>query len=161
MEIFEFAIEREKQAEQIYRQLAKDADDPGTKHIFEMLAGEEVHHVEVIKQLESESSEQVRHVDVISNAQQILDKMKASAKNFKFDVKQVEIYKKARDIEEKSEAFYKQKRDELKKQEQKEVFGKLATEEHKHYLLLDNIIQFVLQPERWLENAEFFHLEEY
>lgn len=34
-------------------------------------------------------------------------------------------------------------------------------EEKKHYFLLDNIIEFVSRPEQWLENAEFYHLEEY
>ena len=48
-----------------------------------------------------------------------------------------------------------------KKNIKKRIFQKLAEEEKKHYFLLENIIQFVSRPETWLENAEFYHLEEY
>jgi hypothetical protein len=37
----------------------------------------------------------------------------------------------------------------------------VAGEEHKHYLLLERIIDFVSRPEQWLEDAEFYHLEDY
>jgi rubrerythrin len=47
------------------------------------------------------------------------------------------------------------------KETHKEIFLKLADEEKKHYFLLENIIDFVSRPQKWLENAEFYHLDEY
>ncbi len=78
-----------------------------------------------------------------------------------FDISQIEVYKKAQDIEKKSIDFYLQKADEVKEHCQKGTFRKLAEEEKKHYFLLQNIIEFVSRPESWLENAEWYHLEEY
>ncbi|HEW78629.1 MAG TPA: rubrerythrin, partial [Phycisphaerales bacterium] len=84
-----------------------------------------------------------------------------SNESFDFDIKQTGLYKKAQDIEKKSRDFYLKKANEVEEKHQKELFLKLADEEKKHYLLLDNIIEFVSMPETWLENAEFFHFEEY
>ncbi len=42
----------------------------------------------------------------------------------------------------------------------KEIFLKLAEEEKNHCVLLENIIGFVSQPADWLENPEWYHLDE-
>ena len=67
---------------------------------------------------------------------------------------------KARDIEKKSQDFYTEKANEVTEAYQIELFLKLAVEEKKHYFLLDNILDFISRPEQWLENAEFFRLED-
>lgn len=67
----------------------------------------------------------------------------------------------AQDIEERSLDFYLEKANEITEEYQKEIFLRLADEEKKHYFLLENIIEFVSRPETCLENAEFYHLEEY
>jgi hypothetical protein len=39
----------------------------------------------------------------------------------------------------------------------------LAAEEKKHLRIMENIVEFVSRPEpgNWLENAEWYHLDEY
>jgi hypothetical protein len=37
----------------------------------------------------------------------------------------------------------------------------LADEEKKHMILMENLIEFVSRPDTWLENAEWYHLDEY
>jgi len=98
---------------------------------------------------------------ILTDAKNIFAQIKESGESFDFDIKQTELYKKAQDIEEKSRDFYLEKANEVKEECQKGLFLKLAEEEKKHYFLLDNIIEFVSRPEHWLENAEFYHLEEY
>jgi rubrerythrin len=49
----------------------------------------------------------------------------------------------------------------VKDPEQQEIFHKIADEEKKHYLILQEIIDFVSRPQTWLENPEWYHLEEY
>jgi rubrerythrin len=87
--------------------------------------------------------------------------MKEGNEKFDIDAGQIELYKKAQDIEKKSRDFYLEKAEEVEEDFQKETFRKLAEEEKKHYFLLENVIQFVSRPQTWLENAEFYHLEEY
>ena len=49
MDIFEFAMEKEKYAEHFYRELADRTDNTGLKSILNMLAGEEVKHYETVR----------------------------------------------------------------------------------------------------------------
>jgi rubrerythrin len=161
MDIFEFAMQKEKLSEDLYRQLATQTDDAGLKSIFNMLADEEAHHFGVVEQMRSKIPDKLSGTDVLSEAQQVFARMRDGTRKFDFDAGQIQIYKKARDIEKESRRFYLQKADEVEDPCQKGIFRKLAEEEKKHYFLLDNIIDFVARPETWLENAEFYHLEEY
>jgi rubrerythrin len=97
---------------------------------------------------------------VLSDAKDVFAKMRESVQNFNLDASQTELYRKALKIEKQSRDFYLEKADEVEKT-QKEIFLKLADEEKKHYFLLENIIDFVSRPKTWLENAEFYHLDEY
>jgi rubrerythrin len=44
---------------------------------------------------------------------------------------------------------------------QKKIFLKIAEEEKRHYLVLENIIKFINKPDIWLEDPEWYHLEDY
>ena len=161
MNIFEFAMEKEKYSEEYYRELAGKADNKGLQKIFNMLAGEEAKHFAVVEQMKTKVPEKVCDTNVLSEAKDIFKQLKGAADVFSFEASQVETYKKAQDIEKDSREFYLQKADDVEDHCQEDIFRKLAEEENKHYFLLDNIIEFVLRPEQWLENAEFHHLEDY
>jgi rubrerythrin len=160
MDIFEYAMQMEKDGEAYYRQLAEQAGNNGLKTIFSMLADEEVKHYEVVKQMKTQRA-QMAETQVLTNAQNVFVQMKESGETFDIDARQVELYKKAQDIEKKSQDFYSEKAKEVTHEHQKEIFRQLAVEEEKHYFLLESIIQFVSRPDTWLENAEFYHLEAY
>lgn len=161
MDIFEFAMQKEKYSENYYRQLANQTTDVGLRKILNMLADEEAKHYSVVEQMKSKIPESVCSTDVLSEAKDIFKQMRENVEEFDLDIKQTELYRKAQDIEKNSRDFYLEKADEVTEKSQKEIFLKLAEEEKKHYFLLDNIIEFVSRPEHWLENAEFHHLEEY
>lgn len=161
MNIFAFAMEKEKYSESYYRDLAGRTGNEGLKNILNMLADEEAKHYNVVKNMQSGVPRDVAETTVLSDAKDIFTKMRESAEKFNFDISQKELYQKALQIEKDSRQFYLEKARELAEPRQKEAFKKLAEEENKHYVLLENIIDFVSRPEMWLENAEFFHLEEY
>ncbi|MFA5252189.1 MAG: ferritin family protein, partial [Phycisphaerae bacterium] len=77
------------------------------------------------------------------------------------DASQIELYRQAMKLEKQSEDFYLDCADKTKDARQKQLFLQLASEEKKHCYLLENIVDFVSRPRSWLENAEFFHLEDY
>ena len=81
-------------------------------------------------------------------------------KELDVDVSHVEFYKKALKVETDSQKFYLERADEEKDSHRKEIFLKLAEEEKNHCVLLENIIGFVSQPADWLENPEWYHLDE-
>jgi len=161
MNIFDFAMEKEKLSEDYYRKLAGKTSNKGLKNIFSMLADQEARHYETVSKMKENTPVQVSQTTVLSDAKKVFIKMRETAEEFKFDINQLDLYKKAQDIEEKSRDFYLGKAKEVKEEFQKEAFRKLAEQEKKHYFLLDNIIEFASRPESWLENAEWYHLDEY
>ncbi len=160
MDIFEYAMQMEKDGEAYYRQLVRQVANKGLKTILTMLADEEVKHYNAIDKMKIGES-QMTETTILADAKNIFVQLKDSGEGFDIEINQVDLYKKAQDIEEKSQNFYLEKANEVGQDYQKELFLKLAEEEKKHYFLLDNIIEFVSRPEYWLENAEFYHLEEY
>lgn len=160
MDIFEFAMEKEKYSEDYYRQLADKSNNKGLETIFNMLADEEAKHKKIVSDMKEDAAPDLAETTVLSDAKDVFARMRESVQNFNFDVSQTEMYRKAQKIEKQSLDFYLKKANEVK-ENQKEILLKLADEEKKHYFLLDNIIDFVSRPETWLENAEFYHLEQY
>ena len=157
--IFEYAMQMEKDGEDYYRQLAQQAGNDGMRTILTMLADEEVKHYNAIEKIKTQQT-QIADSEILKDAKNVFVQIKESGENFDFETDQEELYKKAREIEKKSQDFYTEKANEVTEKYQKELFLKLAVEEQKHYVLLDNIIDFISRPEQWLENAEFFHLED-
>jgi rubrerythrin len=160
MNIYDFAMEKEKFSEDYYRQLSIKSNDKGLKTIFNMLADEEAKHKKIVSDMKKDITPDLAETTVLSDAKNVFAKIRESVQSFSFNISQVELYKKALKIEEQSRDFYLEKSNEVA-ESQKGIFLKLADEEKKHYFLLENIIEFVSRPQTWLENAEFYHLEEY
>jgi rubrerythrin len=160
MDIFEYAMQMELDGEAYYRQLVKKVDNNGLKTILTMLADEELKHYNAIDKIRIGQS-QMATTTILTDAKNIFVQLKNTGEEFDVEISQIELYKKAQDIEEKSRDFYLEKANEVDLDYQKELFLKLAEEEKKHYFLLENIIEFVSRTQYWLENAEFCHLEEY
>ena len=161
MDIFEFALEKERHAERYYRELADKAGSVGLQHILTMLADEEAKHYRTVRQMKAGTPHEVTDTPVLANAKEIFEKMKGSAETFTFDISEVDLYRKACQIETESRKYYLQKADEVRDSHQKDVFKKLAEEENKHLLLVQGLRDFVAMPETYLENAEFSHFDDY
>lgn len=160
MDILKYAMQMEKDGEAYYRQLAQQTGNKGLKSILTMLADEEVKHYKIIEKMETEKPRPAP-AKILARAKNIFAKIKKSDEGLDFVSGQIGLYRKAQDIEKKSEQFYREKANKVEEKYQKEIFLQLAEEENKHYFLLENIIQFVSRPETWVENAEFYHLDEY
>ncbi|MHC4069790.1 MAG: ferritin-like domain-containing protein [Planctomycetota bacterium] len=160
MGIFEYAMQMEKDGENFYRRLAEKVSNEGLKTILTMLADEEVKHYNWLERARIEKIKPAETA-ILANCRNVFEQMKEGKEEFDVDVGQAELYRQAQEIEARSRDFYLAKSQEVEQGHHKELFLKLADEEKKHYFLLDNIIEFVSRPEHWLEDAEFYHLEEY
>jgi hypothetical protein len=160
MDIFEYALKMEKDGEGFYREIAAKVNNKGLHAILTMLADEEVKHYQAIESMKHDKY-QMAATTILDDAKNIFVKMKEQKQEFGFDKKQIKLYEKAQEIEKKSQQFYNEKAQQADLVEQKEFFIELAKEEEKHYFLLENIINFVSRPKEWLEDAEWYHLEEY
>lgn len=160
MDIFEFALEKERLSEVDYHQLAEHTKNVGLKNIFEMLAAEEVKHCKAIEQMRQSVPAAVTDTCVLSDARALFEKMRKGVDDLSLGSSELELYEKARKIESESEQFYLNKADEVEDEQQRRIFLQLAEEEHKHFVVLENICDFVSEPQCYLENAEFVHLED-
>jgi rubrerythrin len=161
MNIFEFAMEKEKFSEEYYRDLANRANHLGLKNILTMLADEEAKHYRTVERMKTETPEQVTDVSVLDRAREVFEKMRVAPKNFDLLISEAELYRKACQIEEQSKKFYLERAEEAADPEQKRIFLLLAQEEDKHLFLMENIQSFVSQPESFLENAERYYFDDY
>jgi rubrerythrin len=160
MDIFAYALQMEKDGEQFYHEIAQKTNNKGLRTILTMLADEEVKHYRVIENMRQDKY-QMTETTVLDNARNIFIEMKEQGQTFEPAQEQTELYRKAQEIEKRSQQFYQEKAGQTDKDDQKKLFERLAEEEQKHYFLLENIIEFVSRPKLWLENAEWHHLEEY
>ena len=161
MDIYEYAMKMEKDGERYYRELTKKVGNTGLKNILTMLADAEVVHYNIFQKMKDKGTVKVANTKILSNVKNIFEKMKEEEEITGVSSSQIELYKKAQEIEMKSRDFYMEKAGEVKKKSQKEIFLKIADEEKKHYSILEKIIDFVSRPQTWLEDSEWYHLEEY
>ncbi len=159
MDIYEYAMQLEKDGENFYREVASKTDNTGLRTILTMLADAEVKHYKLFQNMKANEKVQVTDSRILDNVKNVFIEMREK-KQFKADVTQVELYKKAQEIEIKTRDLYLDKAKEAGT-EQREIFLKIAEEEKRHYLILENIIRFVSQPDIWLENPEWYNLEDY
>ncbi len=161
MDMFEFAMKMEKDGEAYYRQLAEKSTDASIARLLNKLADEEVVHYEVVKKIKESAAVELPPADALAGAANVFAQMKKEEWGGDRMTSQVDLYKKARETERKSEEFYTAKAEEVEQADQKEILLQLAEQEKQHYFLMDNLVEFLSRPQSWLENAEWHHLEEY
>jgi len=165
MNIYQFAMQMEKDGEDFYLQLAKETTVPGLAKIFTMLANEERKHYTVVEQLSrKEKNPQLADTALLNNVKNIFSGMREKKEQLFIDATAATVsYRKACTIEADSERFYREKAREAEDDNEQRIFSRLAGEEANHLRIMENILAFVSRPEpgNWLENAEWSHLDEY
>ncbi|HXW68736.1 MAG TPA: ferritin family protein [Dissulfurispiraceae bacterium] len=160
MDIFEYAMQMEKDGEIYYRELSARTGNKGIKNILTMLADAEVIHYKIFQAMKGK--EQIPAIDSkgLADIKNIFARLKEEVPT-EVDSTQVALYRKAQDIEKKTRDFYLERAEASQDMLEKTTFQKVANEENMHYLIMGNIIDFVNAPATWLENPEWYHMEEY
>ena len=160
MDIYKFAMQMELDGRHYYLDLAKKTENAGIKSVLTMMAESEAKHYNVILDMQkNDKTEYSKDAEALTKIKNIFTKMK-EGKEIDLDVSQVEFYKKALEIEANSEKFYLERADEEKDPHRKEIFLTLAKEEKGHCILLENIVNLVSQPDSWIENSEWYDIDE-
>ncbi len=160
MDIYKFAMQMELDGRHFYLDLAKKTENAGIKNILTMMAESEAKHYNVILDMQkNDKAEYSKDAEVLTKIKNIFTKMREE-KEIDVDVSQVEFYKKALEIEADSEKFYLERADEEKDPHRKEIFLTLAKEEKGHCILLENIVNLVSQPDNWIENSEWYDIDD-
>lgn len=155
MEMFEIAKKMELDGKQLYESQAKVTSDEGLKKVLLMLANQEQEHFNIFDALQKKQPLVLKK----ESFKGITDVFRDLRKDLPKD--HVEFYKKVLDIEKRSQEFYEDIASKQDSVEAKEVILRIAKEEHKHWVIIKNIIDYIKRPDQWVEDAEFHHLEDY
>lgn len=159
MDIFDFALKMELDGKKYYEKLAADTPVAGLATIFTRLATDEQKHYDVIQNLKAGVTGKMYDTTVLEDTKNLFQEMvkdKAIAGSMKKDL---DGYRHAMKIEEGSIRFYEDAARKEKSKETSELLQKIAGEEQKHFNIMENIYDFVLKPEYFLEWREFSNLD--
>ncbi|NOR65167.1 MAG: rubrerythrin [Candidatus Scalindua sp.] len=161
MDIYKYALQMELDGRHFYLDLAKKTNNTGIKSILTMMAESEAKHYNIILGMQrNDKTPYSTDTEALTEVKNIFERMKEEKKEINVDVSQVEFYKEALQVEVDSEKFYLERADEEKDLHKKEIFLTLAKEEKSHCILLENLVDLVSQPDTWIENPEWYHVDE-
>jgi rubrerythrin len=161
MDVFDLAMQMERDGEEYYRHLAGKTTNTGLKNILAMLADDEVKHLQVLQKLKEATRVELDSTAILASSKSIFQSLREENNWDDLPTDQIDLYRKARNIETRSFAFYMDKARESTDPRVQKMFFLIAEEEKRHEFLLEHIVQFVSRPQTWLENAEFNHLDQY
>ncbi len=165
IEAFEYAMQMEMDGKKYYLEQAKAMPEPALTRIFEELANDEDRHYQIFRAMKEGKKgdfAEAFKTNILSSTKNVFQKLQAEKRtidDFPAGVK--EAWVKAREIEEKSENFYRAQADQAESDQQMQIWNLIADEEHKHWVAMDNVVSFIDRPNQWLEDAEWSNLEPY
>eukprot|EP00667_Euglena_gracilis_P020824 EG_transcript_22617 len=139
--------------------------NPGFKYIFTMLADEEAKHYRAIEELQASGDLSLEKSTILGETRNTFEQLKADP-NAKITATkdQIDLYLEARAIEARNRDEYIKRAQLATDPKVKALFQLVANEEQKHYVMIDELIQFVgkAEPGRgaWIESAEFNRLDD-
>ena len=161
MGIFDFALSFEREHEEFYLQQLKETNNISLKKVYKLLAEEEVKHQKIVKKLSAENEADEPDSDLIPRVKDIFTGIATAIADSMKKTGQVDIYKQAREMEDKAHNFYQEKAEAEDSDKVKEILKRLAVEEKKHWNIMNNLVVMVNRPNTWLDDAEWYHREEY
>ena len=162
--VLTYAVEKEISAEDFYIQKSKDVQEPAAREIFKNLAEDEHKHFEMANELLKEAKSGIDSSAIILPPPSFSPKERVETILSKFkDEKLPDLSEKttarealtfALEIEKQSFNHYSKAADDADNNEIAAIYRFLAGEENKHYIMIDNALDFTDDPGRWIYNEE-------
>ena len=159
MDVYEIAMEKEREVKKYYEKLAEEASLTGVKNIFTLLAADEQRHYDAVSAMHNESDyELLADSPALEVARDVLGEFigdTAPASTMKHSL---DSYRHALLIERESIAFYEGILESVTDKRLKKVLSTIYTQEKEHYTIVENLYEYALKPEYFLEWGEFSNL---
>lgn len=143
MDIFEFAVEQERQLEAYYRQLTEIAPHPAIRSILKGLSNDEQLHVLIMERLKERRPIKVVNSGLAAKARSALKYAEQAMDEWGIDLTELDIYERAKTVELQKERFYLDRARESRESSQREIFEKLAAQEHAHYEVMCRLCELL------------------
>jgi len=158
MNPYDFAIQMSRDGEKFFRTLTKRVKKPGLRKILAMLANDQVMHrrdFEKMKKAEGKTLPDAKNLTEALNpfAQRLkrLDRGERVDENLPPE----ELYRRGQELDRECDDFYRKRAARVKDPRLKQAFLRVAEEQRKHYFTLEHLINFILEPQQGLEDAEW------
>ena len=162
MDIFDFAIKMETDAESYYQKLAEQTDIEGIRNIFLDLAADEKKHFEIFKSMkERPGIAAMRESEALSKAKNTFEKLLQEKPEVSHLRSNLDAYRHAMKIEAEAARLYEEALTRETNSEVKDLLQRVIEEEQKHYNIIENLYDFVNAPNEYLAWGEFSNLEEF
>ena len=159
MNVFEYAKKMELDGIYFYQEAASGTTQPGFKKILQLLSDEEQKHYNFFDSLQQNIDPGELPTFPADAAENIFRQLWRNKEGFNFSAEQVEVYKKALEIEKQSERFYRIQAEKAGNEKLKEQLLMVAEEEKKHVLLVDGLVEYLNRPNEWVEHAMFSQIK--
>jgi len=158
MNPYDFAIQMSHDGEKFFRTLTRQVKKPRLRKILAVLADDQAAHrrdFAKMKKAEGKSLPDDKNLTGAVNpfAQRLkrLDRGERPDENLPPE----ELYRRGQELDKESEDFYRKRAARIKNPRLKQAFLEIAEEQRKHYFSLEHLINFILEPQQELEDAEW------
>ena len=160
--IWDTAVEMEKEGAAYYRELAGDSNISALKGVFNFLAQQENTHAALFESFKNDIEGKAPDSnEAIAFAKKAFAEIAVSFDTDGPLLEAKEAYRKALAAEQNAVKYYTELKEQATDDAQKTALDVIISEEISHASLMEGLVEFTRQPKTWLENAEFNHLEDY
>jgi rubrerythrin len=158
MNPYDFAIQMSRDGEKFFRTLTRQVKKPGLRRILVMLANDQVIHrrdFEKMKKAEEKVLPDAGNLTGVLNP--FAQRLKRLGRGERVDenLPPAELYRRGQELDKECEDFYRKRAARVKDPRLKQAFLGVAQEQQKHYFTLEHLINFILEPQQELEDAEW------
>lgn len=161
MNVFDYAMDMETDAQALYKKLAESTSRKGVKKIFLGLADDERHHFETFKALKEKTSAAVPDTALLDEAKNVFSTLLEEKEDLVDLEENLEAYRHAMKLEAEAARFYKDIIDKETDEAVKVQLTKIIRQEHNHFRIVENLYHFVNAPNQYLAWGEFSNLDEF
>jgi rubrerythrin len=158
MNVYDFAIQMSSDGEKFFQTLTKQVKKPGLRTILVMLANDQAIHrrgFEKRRQKEGASLSDAKSLTGVLNpfAQRL--KRLGRGERLDEDLPPAELYRRGQELDKECEDFFRKRASRVKNQRLKQAILGVAEEQRKHSVTLEHLINFIMEPQQELEDAEW------
>jgi rubrerythrin len=161
MNDLKFALKMEKDGEKYYMQQAEINQDNSLHAVCLMLAADEKNHARILTDKMNTNSFRLEDADTLAKAKNIFEDAGDIKIAGKATATQTDFYRIASGMEKQSIDLYTEYLSKAEGAEEKALFEYLIEQEKQHFMLLDELAEWLRRADEWVENAEFGIREEY
>jgi rubrerythrin len=161
MNVYDYAMEMETDAEAYYKKLADKTGMKGIRKIFLDMAADEREHFRIFKALKEKTTASVSDSPLLNEAKNVFTLMISENTSPAELVGDLDAYRHAMKIEAEAARFY---RDMIEKEPDPAVkaqLEKIVEQEYGHFQIVENLFHFVNAPNEYLAWREFSNIGEF